>query len=55
LKEGAAKELPYGSGAYALDGRAMLFLAPGQVLNTHVHRHTGGWGFHLAFICGLPY
>lgn len=54
LKQGAAGELRYGQGTYDFSRGTLLFLAPGQLLATQGHHHTGGWAlaFHPALLHG---
>jgi AraC family transcriptional activator of pobA len=56
MKKGVNGYLGYGEGQMNFANGALVFLSPGQVLYTHKHQHTAGWGliFHPDLLKGYP-
>lgn len=54
LKKGVSGQMKYGEGNFDFGNGNLIFMAPGQVLFTHQHHHTGGWGlfFHPDLLKG---
>jgi AraC family transcriptional activator of pobA len=56
FKKGVSGDLKYGESIVDFDKGTLFFMSPGQLLFTHKHHHTCGWGlfFHPDLLNGYP-